>query len=103
MPTPCRAARSCLAPCQDPRRATAHAASAAAASAAAASAAAAALPAALRVGLTRAPCRVPRAEGAIDAKTIAEHQLVDNHYHAIASKARAPGFFGCQLSCSYGP
>ena len=33
---------------------------------------------------------VPRAEGAIDAKTIAQHQLVDNHYYAIASKARAP-------------
>ena len=26
-------------------------------------------------------------EGAIDAKTIAQHQLVDNHYYAIASKA----------------
>ena len=83
---------------------------------AAAASAAAALPATLRVGLTRASCRVPRAEGAIDAKTIAEHQLVDNHYHAIASKARAPGArppaprrppatspdaFGCARSCAH--
>ena len=30
-----------------------------------------------------------RTEGAIDAKTIAQHKLVDNHYYAIASKARA--------------
>ena len=51
---------------------------------------AAASAAALAAGLTRASCRVPRAEGAIDAKTIAQHQLVDNHYYAIASKARAP-------------
>ena len=29
-------------------------------------------------------------EGAIDAKTISQHKLVDNHYYAIASKAAPP-------------